>query len=271
MLWRRLSEWLELRSAVRDLKRGQRDEEGILMRSYPNPLQVVRTALNNGDLENAASAWERAKLLLPKTTFWSNDAVSILLDLKRYDEAEALMQRRHRRVPTDIYCQLGLANVAMRRGDFVEAAKRWTALRERAKQEPEGSLRISCLREGYLQGGLCSGALGKQDEAEIMLGELVRLGYDDLYLLSERARLSERREDWSESFVRWKLVSDRFKFGAGFAGQARSLVQLGRVDEVEALVEQSLINHVPDHDIAEARAYLARHRADRAAAAEGGP
>lgn len=271
MLWRRLSDWLERHSAVRDLKRRQWDEEGILMRSYPNPLQLVRVALDSGDHEGAASAWERAKLLLPRTTFWSDDALWILLDLKRYDEAESLMQTRQRRVPTDIFCQLGLANVAMRRGDFAEASKRWTALRKRAKQEPEGHLRTRYMRDSYLYGGLCSSALGRLEEAEILLAELVRLGYEDLHLLSERARLSERREDWLESFGRWKLVSDRFKFGAGFAGRARSLVQLGRIDEVEALLEQSLTNHVTDHDIAEARAYLARHGADRAAVAEDGP
>lgn len=257
MAWRWFRDWRERRSALRDLKLRQREDEDGLASRDPNPIQLTQLALERGELVEAHSRWDQARILLPNVTIESRDSLGILLGLKRYDEAEALMREGWKRFPLDRFYLTGLAIIAEQRGDFQEALKRWEATRDGADKPL-----------AYAHGGICLRALGRLDEADTLFDEAIRLDPDYVFAWLERARVSDKRLDWPESLVRWKFLADHFNFGPGFAGHAKALSELGRIDEAEAYLDVAATLHPSDLEIAVTRSHLARLRGDRVAECE---
>jgi tetratricopeptide (TPR) repeat protein len=181
-----------------------------------------------------------------------------LLGLKRYDEAEALMRERKRRFPRDQVYLTGLARIAEARGDMAQALKYWEGARDGSRDSPAG----------YVGCGLCLEALGRLDEAEVQYDRANQRAPDKLHGWLGRARISDLRQDWQESLKRWKFMADRFAFEPGFAGYARVLGELGRLDEAEAYLEEPAQLFPRDLVIAATRAHLAQRRGDLAAACE---
>lgn len=92
MIWHWFREWRERRSVIADLKRRQRLDEADLANLELNPVYLAKLALERGDHARVAAYWEQARMRLPNFIYESKDALWVLLGLKRYDEAEALMR-----------------------------------------------------------------------------------------------------------------------------------------------------------------------------------
>src|ERR1035441_8792100 len=97
MFWRQLRDWREQRAVLKELRARQREDELELMGDELNPLHLAKLALERDQYATAASRWEDARERMPNFIFQSDDSLTILLGLKRYDEAEALMRAGLRR------------------------------------------------------------------------------------------------------------------------------------------------------------------------------
>jgi len=254
-VWRWWRDWRERRAALRDLEESQRREEAVLMDQNLNPLNLAKLSLDSGDPVKAASYWERALVHLPNVILRSPDSLEILLPLGRFDEAEVLMRRRHERFPRDRFYLAGLARIAEQRGDIVLSLKRWEIARNRTRDAVDGYL--GCAR--------CLLALGRLDEAEEQNDQVLRRAPDNLYAWAGRARVSDRRGDWQESLARWKHLAEVLEWSPAFAFAAKSLAQLGRVEEADAYLDEPSLLYPRDIEIAVTRAYLSRLRGDLAA------
>jgi tetratricopeptide (TPR) repeat protein len=252
MLWRWFQDWRDRRSALRTMRESQRADEAVLMDQTQNPLNLAKLSLDRGAEDAATSHWERARLLVPNTVLTSPDSLEILLGLKRYDEAEALMRERQKQISGDRFCSIGFARIAEQRGDVEEALKRWVIARDRNRDLPVGHL--GCAR--------CLMVLDRLDEAEAQLDGALRRTSEPIFPLLERARISDRRNDWPESLTRWKYIAETFKFAPAFGSYAKALAELDRHDEAEAWLEEPSRLYPRDLEIAVTRAHLAQRRGD---------
>jgi tetratricopeptide (TPR) repeat protein len=258
MLWRCYQDWRERRQAMRELANGQRLEEAFLLDQDLNPLNISKICLDSGDTVKAAAQWDQARLLLPNAILKAPESLEILLGLKRYGEAEALMQERKRRFPRDRVYLTGLARIAEARGDIAEALKQWEHVRDTSRDSPAG----------YVGCGNCLEVLGRLDEAEVQFDRAIQRAPDKLHGWLGRARISDLRQDWQESLKRWKLMADRFGFEPGFAGYARVLGELGRLQEAEEYLEEAAKLYPRNLVIGATRAHLAQRRGDLEVACE---
>ena len=163
-----------------------------------------------------------------------------------------------RRFPNSGSWQTGLAHIAERRGDYAEAVRRWRAVLTSGTPDIEPHIRL----------GTCLRTLGRIKEADATFDEAVRLDPHNIRVAIERAYVSEAGGDWPEAIARWRSLSERVKVGATFAGQARALTELGRLDEAEAILRQGLTFYSSDLEIGTARAHLAERRGDLTVACE---
>jgi tetratricopeptide (TPR) repeat protein len=245
--WR---EWRERRSTLRELGISQRADEAVLMDQDQNPINLAKLSLDRGDTVTATAHWGRACDLVPNFVLTSNDSLDILLGLKRYDEAETLMHRRRNEISGDRFWLSGLARIAEQRGDFPEALRRWEAARDRTRDQPDAY--IGCAR--------CLFELARLDEAESQLESALRRSSDRFMPSLWLARVSDRRKDWTKSVARWTFLAEAYKYPPAFAFRAKALIELGRLDEAEAYLEEPSRLYPRDLEIAVTRAHLAQRR-----------
>lgn len=256
--WGWLRDWRDRKSAMAGLKERQRDDEAVLMDQNTNPLNLAKLSLDRDDHVTAAAHWERARFLVPHAVLTSPDSLDILLGLKRFDEADALMRERGRRISGDRFHFTGLARVAEQRGDVDEALKRWMLARDRVRDTVEGYL--GCVR--------CLLALGRLDEAEAQCDLAIRRNRHEVHAWIERARISDRRKDDNESLTRWAHLAETFKFPPAFAFAAKAMAALGRAGEAESYLHEPSLLYPHDLEIAVARAHFASQRGDLPATCE---
>jgi tetratricopeptide (TPR) repeat protein len=230
--------------------------EAVLMDQTQNPLNLATLCLTSGDLEEVATQWERACVLLPDAVLRSPESLDILFALKRYDEAETLARRRLKLLPGDRFSLMCLAKVAEARGDLAEGMRRWKVVRRRVKDTVEG----------YIGVARCLVGLGLLDEAEAELNRAVFYDPVSHGALVARAFLSDRRKDWPRSIERWKHIAEFFKDGPAFGCAAKAMVELGQIDEAEAYLDEPSRIYTNSIDIALTRSHVAERRGDATAA-----
>lgn len=247
--------WRERRHALREFKAMGNLDQQMLALDDSNPLYRARTALNLGDHAEALRCWLDACQRLPEFARTSHDSLGILLGLRRYDEAEALMLAGRKRSPRDSHYSCGYAEIATERNDYAEAAKRWAA----ARKAFPGAWR------GYAFGAASLSKLGKLDEAEAVLERGLALLPTNINCRIEYARMAELRKDWLEAHRRWELIGKEFNHVLGVLGAARALQEMGRLDEAEACLAAGRQHHPTVHNIVMEQAHLAQLRGDEAA------
>ena len=251
-------DWRERRSALAEMRDLRTHNEAILLDQNQNPLNLARLCLDAGEPEEAATQWERARRQLPDAVVTSPMSLDILLRLNRLDEAEQLMQERHKRLPADNQCLIGLAKIAELRGDFAEAGQRWQFVRRRVADDVEPYIGVArCLIE---QGAL--------DEGEAELQRALRMDPISHGALVALARLADRRRDWPVAIERWRHLAEKFDDAPAFASAAKAMLELDRFDDAEAYLETPSRIYPLHLEIALARTYVAQRRGDPAAAAD---
>jgi tetratricopeptide (TPR) repeat protein len=253
--WR---DWRERRAALRGLTELQSDEEGALMMRTLNPLNMAKESLDRGNEAEAVLQWERARVLMPNISLTSPDSLEILLELRRYDEAEELMRLRGQRSPREYVYLIGLARIAEARGANEDALRRWVVVRDKLR---DGG-------DGFLGCGRCLQAMGRLDEAERQFGLALRRAPGDLRALVGRALISDRRRDWPRSLERWGFMAEQINYSPAYAFVAKALAELGRIEEAEEYLRQPSMLYPRDLEIILTHANLAQRRGDPGTAAE---
>jgi tetratricopeptide (TPR) repeat protein len=253
--WR---DWRIRRAALAEMAHlGWRDE-AVLLDQSQNPITLAKLSLAAGELEAAEKQWQTARTLLPKAVLTSGDSVEILLGLKRYDEAEALVRERGKQALGDFNDLTDLARIAEHCGDIPEALKRWKRVRIRVRDSSEGF--IGCAR--------CLVKQGRLDEAESQLNRAIRRDPGNLHAQDRRATISDLRKNWVESLARWQLLARLHHYPPAFACAANAMLELGQADAAEAWLAEPSRLYSASLDIAVTRARIAERRGDAVAACD---
>jgi tetratricopeptide (TPR) repeat protein len=244
--------WSKRRQALRELKNLQRHEELVLKLDEGNLVNRAKAALGAGDSVAALHFWREALERYPHFAKTSHDALEVLLGLKHFDEAEALMVEGQQRAPRDPYYANGYALIAERSGDTKEAINRWQRVR---KKFPSSWM-------GYANGVMCLAWTGQYEAAEALSKQAIEMFPREVRAWISWAHIAERRRDWPETIHRWDTVRDKFNDSSSYTGIARGLEGMGRIEEAEAHLRESQLRFPLVHEIAIGLARLANLRGD---------
>jgi tetratricopeptide (TPR) repeat protein len=242
---------------MRELARQQRLEHDALVLDDGNFVRRAKVALEAGDPAAALQYWHQALVRYPAFTRTSHDSLNVLIGLKRYDEAEALMLEGMKRERHDPFFAEGYAWVAHHRGDLGTATERYAKARRMFPGAPEA----------YIAGARCLREAGQLDAAEKLNATSIKRFSKDLRVWMEWAQLAEAKGDLEEALSRWETVAEKHPHVICEQGIARVLEKLGRLDDVEARLEQARLRFPIDPTLAIARAELADRRGDKEDAA----
>ena len=233
---------------------------------FPNdPSVLVESgwlAMRRRAFAEAVSWWEDLRKQAPALQPGYIGGAQALIELRRFDEAETILQAALERFGDDRALAIDLARVATARGDREEAVLRWHAARTHFPAHLGVILgEVAALRE-----------VRRFDEAEILLSDVAVALPNEPVLAMESARIAQRRGDLSEALHRWKKARGSFPDQAAcYTGEAATLRDLGRLEEAETLLQEG--NHsLPKRPMATRRICLARpqkSRLDRGASSVG--
>ena len=236
-VWR---EWRERRATLRELAAFRVEDKEWDPYKVRELLGAAERAVERGDYPLATRMWEQAFSLSPQDVRNLPVALSVLLGLKRYDDAERLMLDGQAKTPSDSRYLLGLVRIALEKGDLDAAVKHSAALRTRFPN----------LMDGYAVAIAASRRAKRLDEAEF----LVRLGMqkfpDEVLMFMEYAGIAADRENWGEAVDRWNVVHQRFSHPSGYAGAGRALIQCGRFAEADKVLALGRMRWPVDASIA---------------------
>jgi len=251
-----LQNWLERWNALRELR--SLEARQWAMAGDDNPVLRAKAALQVGDKEEAQRCWEWACKLFPTKARVSHDAVDLLIDLGRLDEAEDLIRERLRSAPRDIFFMESYAYIAQIRGNLAEALLRW--------QKVKKSLSVS--PRTYREMAACLRQVGKVNEADSLLRKAVRRFPKDVLCHIAYARVADERGDWPEALSRSILLTERTGHILGVLGAAKALTNLGKLREAKALLMNARAANPREQEVSVALARLASASGDWARAAE---
>jgi tetratricopeptide (TPR) repeat protein len=223
--------WRERREILNRFRRERDDASERARFIVRDNLTYALAAIERDDVREANELWANSLKTYPNETGASQLALTVLLHLRRYDEADELMHRGLRNHPNDPYFATGLVEVANARGAYDEAIARCAALRARFP----GVIR------GYAVGAEALMAKDRLPEAEALAEQAIKLFPEDILGYLEYARVAEKRRDWQQVWERSRPLREQFNFCGGFVGSAHALIKLGRYDEADALLESTRI------------------------------
>lgn len=249
-------EWLERRSALREVTRRRRDDAPLNNRIVDNKLEEARIAIERGDKDDAMRLWRVAIERDVARVRASEDGLKTAIGLGLFDEAERLMIEGMRASPRNGFFWVGYARVAQERRRFGEASTRWEHVRQKFPRHSAG----------YSGGAFCLRELGRFEDADAVLNKAMHRFPKDIHLRIEHARLATYRNDWSEAAKRWTTILEQYRHPAGASGKAMALAQLGLFDEAEQVLNVARTEFPLDVGIAVQSAKLAMSRGNTEAA-----
>lgn len=257
-MFNRVQTWWERRCALAELAKLVRSESELLARSGNNPLQHAKISLELGDRESAMQHWDDAESRYPSYVKQASEALDVLLGLKLFDKAEALMFEGCKSFPGVPRYAEGYALVAEHRGNLELAISRWQAVRKKFPMSIVAhSNAAECLRQ-----------VGRLDEAEGVLRQATSRFPDIINGWIGYARVAETRLDWGAAKSRWRSVNERFQHPMGIVGQGHAMMRLGEIEEADRFLTEMRPQFPTDTGVATILAQLAEQHISAEAAAE---
>jgi capsular polysaccharide biosynthesis protein/tetratricopeptide (TPR) repeat protein len=199
--------------------------------------EAAREAMRAAQWERAVECWSRLLNAADGQQVLAYDRGGVsLMNLGRFEEAEQWLLEGMRRFPDHALLAARYAGVAMRRRDWPTAVDRWTSYRRH----------FGGLAHGFAQEGLALANSGKLAEAESLLREAEPRWPEHREIAVNLAVVAMRRRDWETAAARWAALRDRFEpLAKAYEQGAVALLNLGRLDEAERLLQAGL-KHFPD-------------------------
>ena len=123
-----------------------------------------------------------------------------LMALRRYAEAEEVLNEASERFPTNGYTVTSMARLHTLKGNADEAMRAWKLARER----------FPGLLAAYTGGAEAAREFGHDAEADEILREATERFPYELAPHLDYARAAHRRRDWAAAAERWSLTAERF-------------------------------------------------------------
>jgi tetratricopeptide (TPR) repeat protein len=216
-------------------------------------IDYARMAEMRRDWPTAGARWNVVAERFPDMWEGLTGQARALREQGQPDQARALLEDVAKRFSTVTGPIDELARVAEALRDWPVAEKWW---RESVALDPAPWWAtiglVNVLREQ-----------GRRLDAEAVLIEQFERVAHEPWPLIEYARLAERSGDWSEAAKRWTIVQARFpQMWEGCNGLERSLRELGKLDEAEALLTGAVERFPGQTGPLERLAILAQQRRD---------
>ncbi len=224
-------DWRYRQEVLRDLRRQQTIDSERDRFLVKDNLTYALSALERNDRRQATELWTKSLDRYPRETQASPLALKVLLGLRRFEEAEALLRKGQKNAPRDPYFAIGLADIAHAKGEHDVAIERCAALR---KQFP-GVL------QGYVVGAASLMIKDRLEEAEILTQKAITMFPEEVRGYIEHAYVATRRQDWQEALQRWQHVLNQFGHQSGYTCSAQAMIQLERYDEADAILSAALV------------------------------
>jgi tetratricopeptide (TPR) repeat protein len=190
------------------------DAEALLreaMERFPNEPQPVldhaRVALLRRDWAEAATRWRAARARFPGRSANYIGEAWALREMRRFDEAEPLLQQAIDKFPDEAQPVLDYARVSEARGDWPEAARRWETARRKYPRDIAG----------FIGGSIALREMRQFDDADDLLRRTIDDFPPNAQVWSIYADLATRRNDWRAALARWQEAQARFPDRREFA------------------------------------------------------
>ena len=240
-----LSRWAEFRTqfpdnpmgytgaagCLRELKRFDEATALLLEGQSRNPndpslfVDQARIAEIQRDWDEARRRWSRVIERFPANWVGYSGAVGALRELRRFDEADAVLVAGQQQIPHEPVLLMDHARVAEARGYWAEAAHRWGIYRTR----------FPGTWYGYANAAVCLRRLGRHDEADTILLEGQQRLPHEAPCFMEYPASAEAQGNWEEALRRWHDIAQRFPSESRtYTGPANCLRHLRRYDEADA-------------------------------------
>ncbi len=231
--------WAYARIAIALRHLGRLDEaERFLEQGQQQAPEERALFVDHGAIAEAREDWPEVirRFTIVKERFpdgwWTYARIaSALRHLKRFEEADRILEQGQQQAPGERALFIDHAAIAEARGDWPETIRRFTIVKERFPDDWWAYARIaSALRK-----------LDKVEDAERVLEEgQARLPHETALFL-DHAGLAESVWNWKEALRRYEVVRERFpESWWGYVGQARTLIETGRTGDAETLLLQML-------------------------------
>jgi len=224
-----IRDWLDRRRALKQLRKAQRDDIRDFREFFGQDIEAARRALDRGEHTLASEIWVKARAPFPDLAIKAPEALELMLDLGRFDEAEEMLREGQKRHPKEASIAVGYARVAERRGEPEEAVRRCETLLHKFPD----------CTAGYTLGADCLDTLKRHDEAEALLARGVQKLPTDFKLLCAHAMHAEQRGDFPTAVERWRLVERSEHPIVGMLAVGRCLMALQRFAEAEDVLNEA--------------------------------
>jgi len=211
------------------------DASAVLLaatRRFPHEADIWDELARIAEHWGQAEAYWRRSLELEDApaSAWSALAKA-LRERKRWDDAEAILTAAQIRFPDEMRAFVEYGEIAVSRGHWEEAFRRWEVVRSRFPEDPAG----------YVCGGVALRELKRFDEADLLLAEAIFRFPANPGAAIEFAGIAMVRRDWPQALRRWEAarqtVPDRQE---GYTGAARALLRLDRGADAASLLREAI-------------------------------
>jgi tetratricopeptide (TPR) repeat protein len=193
--------------------------------------EQAKKGTGNRDWPEAARLWRAMMDRIPEDLPTTLAAAKALVELRRFDEAETILEEAVTQFPNNLWASLQHASLAAQRADWGEALRRWVRFRNRFPNA----------LEVYSGLGQALRELGRVDEADAVFREGTERAPDNIWLWLDYAQVSARRGDTEEALRRSAMLRERFPNQAhGYLEGALVLWQAKRTAEAENLMRDAL-------------------------------
>jgi tetratricopeptide (TPR) repeat protein len=194
--------FIEAAACLRELKQFDAAAELLseAQRQFPDDLTTVREYAKIAEFQKdwpvALERWSQVCNRFPDHWVGYGGSARALLQLKRQEDADALLRAVSERFSEEVGLLPDLARVAEGRRDWQEALRWWTALRDRAPERSEGHLRMA----------KCLNRLGENVTAEQLLSAGMEQFPHEQWFWFEYAQIAESTHDYETALARWETA-----------------------------------------------------------------
>lgn len=216
-----------------EMGRTDRQVESLLQRNPSSPMLLRQYVENAADRQDWPEAMCRGKIFVARArhlpTAWLT-CIDVLRRAGHETEATVLVYQAARRLGQDPEILLALARQATRDGDWAEAGRRYTCMRQRFPERDEVYREATDVLMNE----------GRREEAEALIAEGKQRLPQSAGLWYSAAAVAERAGDWDEAIRRWEEARIRFPSQpGGFLWGAEALMQAGRAGAAATLIQQA--------------------------------
>ena len=230
-------------------------ELAAAMERMPDQFEIyaagARLSEARNDWPQAEERWRTVLGRFPERVAALQGLLSALRNMRRFDDAEAVLSEEGRRFLSSFELSTAAASLAMARQDWPVAEARWEAVRAGWPDRPNG----------YTDGATLLRDRGRLDEAEALLLEAVGRFGETIGLLSQLALICEARKDWEKAITHWRAAAQAMPSAAApQLNIVQTLLKLGRREEADRALSQVITSFPDSHEVSRYLAVRAEER-----------